>query len=399
MKMHNIKWLLLALFLFLSNVSFAEIINKVVISGNSSTKERQIIRWGGIRLGKTISREDLEMVIERLRRAYQFNLLSVKLVDDTLYLEIEEKWSLFPVPMISQSGNYYSRGILLYENNFLGRLGTFAPGVFWTNSGLNGIVYFQEDNIITTNVGMKVILLHKSDLTEFERKDKVLESFETRIDSIVLTPNYLDGRNDHKFGPIYMKKEVYQTSPGPVFHSERFGLYYRHHYNRFVKLPVLFDGFETTYDLFFLPDWKGSNDFLNGGDIQYCKPHGNNFFKSEVHFHYTNNKGYLAPKTLGGNEGHRGYDRESLPVQRNLGFMLQEQLNITDRVYWAPFYEFNYSKLINPLLNGDSFSESTVGFNFSYYFRTISIPAVILEFARNIDDQSYHLHMNVGLKL
>lgn len=389
--------ILLFFFSFESNAAVT--INHVDVIGNSKTKKKSIMKWGQIELGKELTEDEFDWVKEKLRQAYQFNLLDIKLIDDKLEIKIEEKWSLFPVPMLTQSGNYFSRGLLVYENNFLGRLGTFAPGLFFTNSGINGVIYWQEDNIFAQNYGMKVILLHKNDLTQFSRKGQLQKSVENRLNTVILTPNYHEGRNDYKLGPIYMEKTVVDNISGQeLFHSERFGLYYRHHYNSFRKLPVLFDGYQTTIDFFNFYDGK-EYDMLLSGDIQYVKPIGKHFFKSEVHFHYSDNSGFISPKNLGGNEGYRGYDRESFPVKGNAGFMLQQQFHLWSSFYTSGFYEYNFSRVISPLYDRGDLSESTIGANFSYYFRNISIPAVIFEFARNIDDQSNHVIVNVGLSL
>ena len=312
-------------------------------------------------------------------------------------MDIEDKWTIFPIPMITQSGDYYSRGILLYENNFLGKLGTIASGIFFTNSGLNGLLYWQENNVIRQNIGMKIILFRKSDLSQFERNDKIVNTFETSIDSIILTPNYSHGRHDHKIGPIYINKKVFDSAGLMVMQSEILGLYYRHHYNDYKKLTTLYNGLKTTYDFFLLPE-SGKYNYLHGGDIQYIMPTGNNYFKIQTHYYQTNHTGFLSPKILGGMEGHRGYDRESLMAQRNLGLMLEQEIHRFGDVHLAFFYEFNKTRLIKPMQNGLMLKESTVGANISYYFEQISIPAIIFEYARNIDDASNHVHVNVGLK-
>ena len=165
---------------------FAKTIRELVLTGNTKTQKKAVLRWGDITLGKPITDEQLKRSMEKLKRAYQFNIKRMEFKNDILFMDIEDKWSIFPIPMITQSGGYYSRGILLYENNFLGRLGTIATGVFLTNTGLNGLLYWQEDNVIRQNIGMKIILLHKSDLNKVERNDKIVKSFETRIDSIIL---------------------------------------------------------------------------------------------------------------------------------------------------------------------------------------------------------------------
>ena len=182
-----------------------------------------------------------------------------------------------------------------------------------------------------------------------------------------------------------------------VIQAELLGLYYRHHYNNYKKLAILFNGLKTTYDLFVLPE-KGKYNYLHGGDVQYIMATGNNYLKMQIHYYQTNHSGFLFPKILGGMEGHRGYDKESLIAQRNLGLMLEQELHRFGVFHLAFFYEFNNTKLIKPVLNGLTINESTVGANISYYFKKISIPAIIFEYARNIDDASNHIHVNVGLK-
>jgi len=375
----------------------AVVIEAVDLEGATKTKKSAIIRWASIPIGENISQEELDFVIEKIHRISQLNLIDVKFEKGILKIKIEDKWSLFPVPIVSQSGQYFSRGFLLYENNFLGRLGTFAPGVFWTNSGLNALVYWQEDNIISKNVGMKVILLHKNDLTQFERNDNIEKEFESRLDSVILTPNFQHGNFDHKLGPIFLKRMIYEGQE-KVFDSKRYGLYYRQHYRGFKKLPVLFDGFNATYDFFFIP--KGEDyDYLTSGEVVYLDPIDRDFLQYGLHFNYTNNSSYLSPKTLGGNQGYRGYDRESLPTQWNYGGFVEYKKHLFGTVYSSVFYEYNQSKLIKPVMDGATLSESTVGINTAYYFQKISIPALIWEYAYNVDDKSHHFLFNLGLTL
>jgi len=244
---------------------------------------------------------------------------------------------------------------------------------------------------------MKAILLHKNDLTQFDRRDNVVKAFESRLDTVILTPNYNDGNFDHKIGPIYLKKEVYEES-NRAFSSERFGLYYRQHYKGFEKRPILFDGYDVTFDFFYIP--KGDDhDFMSVGEYLYIKPIASDFFKFKLQFNYTNNDTYLTPKVLGGNEGQRGYDRESLPTQWNMGAMVQFQKNLFKCYFSSIFLEYNRFKLIKPVYEGETLSESTVGINASYYFSEVSIPGIIVELGHNIDDQSNHVIINVGLSL
>ena len=381
----------------LSTTVQAKSIDKMVLTGNTKTQKSAILRQAGIEIGKKLTDKELGMITEKIKRMYQFNIKELKFKDNALFLDIEEKWTFFPVPLISQSEGYNSLGVVLSENNFLGRLAMLAVGVSLTNSKWNGILYWQEDGIIAKNVGMKVLTLLRSNTTEFERGGEVLSRLKSKFNMILLTPNYRHGRHNHALGPIYIKKKVLEEGKED-FSDSRWGLSYRHRYNRYRKLPILFDGFQTIYDISVIPK-GGDFDHLQSGSLRFVKPWGKHFFTSHIGFSYTNNPGHLSSKVLGGDDGYSGYRKKSLSVQRSLGLSLQPQIYLWHRWFAAPFYEFNRFKLIEPVENGSDFNDSTLGVKVSYYFKKISIPAVSMGYARNIEDESDHFHFNVGLKL
>ncbi|MCF8059922.1 MAG: hypothetical protein K9K67_11535, partial [Bacteriovoracaceae bacterium] len=92
----------------------AVVIEAVQLIGATKTKKSAIIRWASIPIGEEISQEDFDFVVEKLRRISQFNLEKVEFENNILRITIEDKWSLFPVPLITQNGQYFSRGLLLY---------------------------------------------------------------------------------------------------------------------------------------------------------------------------------------------------------------------------------------------------------------------------------------------
>ena len=389
--------LLIFCMIFFANPVWAISIDNVVLKGNTKTRKSAVLRQAGIKMGKELTNEQLDIIIEKIKRMYQFNIVEITFQDNTLFVDIEDKWTFFPVPLISRSDNYNSAGIVLYDNNFLGRLATLAVGVSRANSRWNGILYWQEDGIIAKDLGMKVLMLLRLDLIEFTRGGKVISSLENKFNMLLLTPNYRHGKHNHAFGPIYINKKI-PLPNSEFFEAERLGLSYRHRYNNYKKLPLLFDGYQTVYNISFIP--KGDDyDHMQFGLARLVKPWKKHFFISRIHFSYTNNTGYLAPKMLGGDEGYSGYEKKSLYAQRNLGFAILPQIYVWKRWFVTPFYEFNHTKLIKPILNGAELNESAVGAKISYYFKKISIPAVSLGYTRNIDDKSNHFQFNVGLKL
>ena len=373
-------------------------INKFVLTGNTKTRESAILRIANIELGKKLTAKEFDVIIERIRRMFQFNIKKIDFKDNTLFLDIEDKWTFFPVPLISSSGKYYTYGVVLYDNNFLGRLSSLAVGLSKTNAGFNGILYWQEDNVITRNIGMKVLTLINNNLTEYSRGDKIKNSLETKFRMLLLTPNYRHGNHNYATGPIFINKAVSKKDGEQIFESKRWGLIFRYNYKNFKKLPVLFDGIQGNYTISVIP--KGGNyDHQQAGKVRLVKPWGQNFFTSLFHFSYTNNTGHLAHQILGGDDGHSGYEKRALSPQRNVGFALQPQIYLWNRWFLGPFYEFNHVQMIKPIENGIELNDSTVGAKLSYYFKKISIPAIALSYARNLGDDSDHFQFSIGLRL
>ncbi|MBF0361778.1 MAG: hypothetical protein HQK49_12245 [Oligoflexia bacterium] len=377
----------------------AEVLKKIEVTGNHKTTPKAILINSGVSIGDDIDDTKLKIIEENLRRHHQFNLLKIEFTNGILHLDIEDKWSLFPVPMITQSGNYYYRGGLIYDNNFLGSMGTIAIGAAATNSGLNALLYYQDETFFTTATGFKILLFKKSDLVQFKRRQNLENSFESRFFTILFTPNYLYKNQVFKGGPLYIKKEIYSTDGQQLFFEEGTGLFFRHHLNAYQTLDIQYDGTVTTYNFSVLRDKSGKNVYLHEGWIDNCFPTGSNFINLNVFGHYSNDDMYLATKLLGGQDGYRGYDRSSTPSQYSYGFMAQYQQYLSNRIFLSPFYEWNEIKLIKTILNGKKLSEHTVGIGARYYFKKISIPAIIIDLARNINDKSFHYHLNIGLSI
>lgn len=119
--------------LLMSHSLEAVVLKKIEITGNKKTTTQSIILHGQIKLGQELSEKEVEQIKERLGRINQISLKKIEFQEGTLKIEIVDKWTLFPVPMITESGNYHNRGFLIYEDNFLGTLGTLAPGISWSN--------------------------------------------------------------------------------------------------------------------------------------------------------------------------------------------------------------------------------------------------------------------------
>lgn len=402
MKNRRLIYLLSSLLLSLLLLSpslKAEVLKKIEITGNKKTTRQSIILHGQIKIDKELSEKEVEEIKERLGRINQITLKTIEFQAGTLKIEILEKWTLFPVPMITESGNYHNRGFLIYEDNFLGTLGTLAPGISWSNSIFNALLYYQDESLFTPNTGVKVLLMRKSDYVEFKRLDNVKNIHESRYDLFMITPNYLYKDHVFKAGPIYIDKTIHNEQGDAIFADKSKGIFFRHHLNAFQVMDVMYEGIVTTYDLYTLRTQTKKWILRQEVDAKLSVPMGNNFFNAGVHGHLVNDDSYLFPKYLGGDEGYRGYDKSSLPASGNVGFYAQYQQHLFKRIFLSPFYEFNRSKIIAPVDANKTINENSIGIGIRYYFKKISIPAIIFDYAKNIDDKSTHFHINVGVSI
>ncbi|MBF0207232.1 MAG: hypothetical protein HQK53_10125 [Oligoflexia bacterium] len=379
----------------------ADIIKEIKITGKTKTHKSAILRKLRMSEGQDLDPHDLPLVREKMLKISQVILKSISFNDGILTIEIEDKWSIFPIPMITQSGDYYTRGALIYENNFLGTLGTFAPAVGQTNSGFNGILYYQDEELFNDHIGTKILFMKRADLTKFKRREITRSIFETRYTTFTITPNYLWEKHVFKAGPIFVDKEVLSTNKQELAHKKFTALLFRHHLNDYHVYDFYQLGIITTYNLIAGMD-GGKLITVHEGDVRWHKAIGDDFFDFMVYGYYVNDNSHLYPKLIGGQDGCRGYDRASTPVSQNLSLMFQYQKQLLNRTYLAPFYEWNTLRLIDPIAQIEDrkkLTENTLGLSFRYYFEKISIPALMLEYGRNIEDKSNHFNLNIGLSI
>ena len=394
--MYNI---LLSLFILTySGIVSAEILRDVVIIGNKRTTKESIIQHAQIKINQEFNDEELGNIKSNLGRISQIHIKNIIFKNGTLNIEMEDKWTLFPVPMITQSGNYYNRGFLIYNDNFLGSLGTLAPGISWSNSILNYLLYYQDESLLGPQCGIKILVMKKSDNVEYARSSAAVDLHESRFKSYLVTPNFLYKEQVFKAGPVFIDKEIYKNNL-KIFSDKSQGLFFRHHWNAFQTMDVMYEGFVTTYDLYALNNQKGNFIYLNEANISWSIPISSSFLNFGIHGYQSSNDSYLFAKYLGGDEGFSGYDKASLPISLNFGALVQYQQHLFQTYFLSPFYEFNSSKLIQPVQAGRKLNENTIGVGIRYYFKKISIPAVIFDTARNIEDKTNHFHINIGVSI
>lgn len=393
--------LLIILTFTISESLNAEVVKDIQVTGASKTRPWALLRRVNVNIGDDLSEVELDDLRIRLSQNGQFIINSFKFEEGILKIDIEDKWSIIPVPLLAQSGDYYMRGVGFYENNFLGRLETLVPAIAYTNSGVNFLLLYNSENFFSSNFGISALVVHLNTLSRFYRRNVEQALFESRTSALEITPNFFYKDMVFKTGPIIFRKDVYLNNVSTPQEFEGYGLRSRFHIKKFETLDVLYSGYFVTANSYILRPQNKSETFSHTKvELDATYPV---FVGDFVNF--TQNLGLSSTKTFfyqfseGAHEGFRGYDAESLHMQRYSATMLQYQKNVWDRLFAIAFIENTHSVSINPINNGRELNEQTIGAGIRYYLKKISIPGINAEYGYNIKDKSSHFHFNVGLKL
>ncbi|MGZ3787318.1 MAG: POTRA domain-containing protein [Bacteriovorax sp.] len=388
------------LYLFISDLQ-AELVKDIQITGNTKTKDWALLRRVNVHTGDELTPEEVEDLRIRLSQNAQYILKSFKFENGILKIEIEDKWSIIPVPLIAQSGDYYMRGVGFYENNFLGRLDTLVPAIAWTNSGINYLLLYNSENFFTPNFGISSLIARLNTLSRFYRNKVEQTHFESRATVFEVTPNFFYKNMVFKAGPIFFQKKVVSNNGTTTQKFDGAGLRTRFNIKYYEQLETLYKGFYVTANNYLLRPKDGNDTFFHG-KLEF----NSSYPVREQHFvNFSENLGLASAKTFfyqfseGAHEGFRGYDGESIHMQRYAATTLQYQHHVWDKLYAVTFFENTRSVLINPIYGGAHLNENTIGGGLRYYLKKITIPGINLEYGYNIQDKSSHVHFNVGLKL
>lgn len=398
-------FLLISIVLFQINPLKAEVIKDIQISGHSKTKPWALLRRVNVNIGDDLTPADFLDLKIRVSQNPQYILKSCTFDQGILKIVIEDKWTIVPVPLISQSGDYYIRGIGFYENNFLGRLETLVPAVAWTNAGLNYLLLYNSENFFSSNLGISSLIVRLNTLSRFYRHKVMQNEFESRTTAFELTPNFFYKNMVFKAGPILFKKEIVQTKTQTQSSLDQtyegVGLRTRYNIKFFEQLDTLYKGYFITANAYALRPKDGGNTFFNG-KIELVATYpvfDEHFVNLSENLALASAKTFFYNFSEGAHEGFRGYDGESIHMQRYAATMFQYQHHIWDRFYAVSFFENTRSVLINSIYNGAHLNENTIGGGLRYYLKKISIPGINVEYGYNIQDKSSHIHFNVGLAL
>lgn len=158
------------------------------VEGLRRTRASVVEQWIDCAVGTPLSRCDLRAIHERIRRLAIFSQIDVALQKTPngaeIVIRLEEKWTLYPVPMLWYSPRTQLAGLILVEANLLGYNKGLGIGAVYSNRGWYTLAGYNDPNIGFTNAWATLHAFLGSGIVENDARDASVEqSFDmTRFD-------------------------------------------------------------------------------------------------------------------------------------------------------------------------------------------------------------------------
>ena len=156
--------------------------------GLRRTRPAVVQQWLTCAVRQPLSSCDLGKIHEQIHRLGIFSAIDVELNDRPEGVEIvfrlEEKWSLYPVPMLWYSPGTEIAGVILVEANLLGYNKGLAIGAVDSNRGWYALAGYNDPNLAFTDGFASVHAFFGSSLVENDRPNGSIEQafHMTRVD-------------------------------------------------------------------------------------------------------------------------------------------------------------------------------------------------------------------------
>lgn len=226
------------------------------IEGLQRTRPQVVQQWIDCAAGEPLSRCDLPQIRERIYRLAIFSDVELALEEApdgvAVVFRIEEKWTLYPVPMLWYSPGTEIAGVILVESNLLGLNKGVALGGVYSNRGWYTLAGYNDPNIGYTSLWGSLHGFLGSTQLENQRPDgAVLQSFDLvrfDLEAVVgwtfwdrVSPCWTGGLRVARVGEIFVPgseaaRDATVTLQGvSVIYSDR---RYRYLYDEGLRLSV-----------------------------------------------------------------------------------------------------------------------------------------------------------------
>lgn len=398
------QWVIF-LFIIISFCVYAKD-KEYIVSGNTKTSTRFIER-----LIEKCNLEDEKALEQCLMNSRLFSKVEIKKKDGKLYVNVADRWSIIPFPMIqARDDGTRSAGLFLMDGNFLGMGKMLVLGGVYANDNTEFFLMYHDRSLLLTDYNL-MLSMGKGTTTLYHKDTKL---------------NELDGYKEKSLG---VGSGFGYKFPSKFRLSANFGYQYNKYdkLDRYSELEYLRSfnlGFRASwrdedYKLYFSEGLRLSYNFTGqvyrSGEASksslswFVINHGKEAFKGQVlkstlmgaYLTGGDKRDSLKPGSGhggGGSSGFRGVPRNSIWTDSFIALSFDYQIPIkhysSGSWTFGPFYDLGFVNSYE--LRNENLWQNAFGMGTYFYLKKIMLPGLGLMLGRNISYNDYFIQMFIG---
>ena len=403
--------------LSISPFAFAETINpkgisgeiEVNIQGNSRTKKSLIkdlvqncLEDEKVQSWQEITSGSIEQC---LLNSKLFAQVQASIQEPVIIIELEERWTLLPIPYVFSSGDDYTFGIFLMESNVFGLGKKAGIGGSLSSNGSSYFLYYFDPSILFSDWTTSFRIGNKVMEPMFEHDDHDYYSYEVEefsyglnigrkilLPELWLSLGFAGEEKSYEQVDSYLQPEDYDS-----FSLKTRILYkdtdFKFYFNEGLQINFEFDvqayrsdenSKTSTWNL--TVDWQ--KKFIRNNAIQL-----------KLQLQEISEATLGDPLLLGRSKGFRGIENQGLWVKSAQSLSIDYQIPIKSYGYgtWtiSPFVDLSH---FDPVIDIPADSFISCGIGGSLFLKNIAFPGIALYLGYNNEFKGFFVSFSLGMK-
>ncbi|MCK5884693.1 MAG: hypothetical protein KAG61_13465 [Bacteriovoracaceae bacterium] len=391
---------LLLLLLILSTASTFAFDYKV--KGNKRSKSKYIKAVTKRCLQSNDGQYDKELLDQCIFNEKIFTKVTTKKLGNTIFIEVEDKWTLIPVPKYSTDGQDKTLGAYLVERNFLGKRKLLVLGASISTKGNSFFLMLKDPAVFQSRYTLLTRVIKASNTLSNMDQNRTLYSMKQDLSSAMVSSGYYySDKLNISLGLKYTEKKFTRDQtylPRSNHYSSQANLLldysdtkYKFFFNEGVEVKL-----NTAYDVITSENKNKLNFKIEFG-------HQKVFFKNHVlqirsNYYREFYSEYHLTEKFGGKKGARGIKKRTLWTDEIINLAFDYQVKIKEFksgvITIAPFLDLgSYRTLDSPKEHENYMSYGAGAY---YYIKKIDLPAMGIQAGVNPKNMGRFFGLYIG---
>ena len=365
-------------------------LDAIEIHGNTRTAQDVVIGALGVQPGDPIDDDLLPELRQRVLNTRLFREVEVTKRSSesgqVLSVDVKERWTLIPVPILGASGGAAQVGLALFETNLFGRRKLLAATAVYSTRGQAGMLFYRDPALFDSRALLAVELVAENKIRERADGFDVVQAYrDRRIDASVRPGFRLAPRLEVRAGPFvsFRESQAAEGYAAPPPAGNDFG----------IVAELAYEGQDYR-------DWFNAGPAVHaivrrslpalGSDRSVLQSTaqatwsvsvaGNHVASATVAGYLVDGDPVLDAIALGGRPGSRGLRAEGLWTERAVTATVDDQLPVW-RPSWGTLTVLGFVDAGVSTWSGERTSWVAPGGGVRLYLRNIALPALGFDLA------------------